>query len=331
MSAPKTVQISSRLRALLLRAERSLARLDGALATVPDPRPFVAMCLRREAASSSGLAGAPVSIEDLLAVEAGLTVTGGAARGVAEARNQIAALEQGLAELSGSGVSGQLLGSMHARLLGEGRSGPTAGRALREIERYLTARDDLPDLLRIGLIHSRLLAVRPFPSGTGRIGRLVIPLLLVERGVLRSPVLHLSGQLRLHRRRYHTSLNAARDQGDQEGWLTFFLEQLDEASVAAAEDARRVLLLQAEQRGVVIRELGRTIASGLQVLEALPEAPIVSVHDVQERIGTTYAAANNLVARLVALGILVEFTGNARNRRFRYDPFMQLFSESGGR
>jgi len=331
MSAPKSVQISPQLRALLLRAERSLARLDGALATVPDPGPFVAMCLRREAASSSGLAGAPVSLEDLLAVEAGLTVTGPAARGVAEAGNQIAALRQGLAELAVSGVSGQSLRSLHARLLGEGRSGPTTGRTLREIERYLTARDDLPDLLRIGLIHSRLLAIRPFPSGTGRVGRLVIPLLLVERGVLRSPVLHLSGQLRLHRRRYHTSLNAARDRGDQEAWLTFFLEQLEEASVLAAADARRVLVLQEEHRRIVIRELGRAVASGLQVLESLPHAPIVSVHEVQERIGTTYAAANNLVARLVSLGILVEFTGNARNRRFRYDPFVELFSEAGGR
>ena len=331
MSAPKTVQISSRLRALLLRAERSLARLDGALATVPDPGPFVAMSFRREAASSSGLAGAPVSIEDLLAVEAGLNVTGPAARGVAEASNQIAALEKGLAELSDSGVSGQSLRSMHARLLGEGRGGPTAGRALREIERFLTARDDLPDLLRIGLIHARLLAVRPFPSGTGRVGRLIIPLLLVERRVLRSPVLHLSGQLRLHRRRYHTSLNAARDRGDQEGWLTFFLEQLHEASVAAAEDARSVLVLQAEHREIVVRELGRAVATGFRVLESLPHTPIVSVQDVQQKIGTTYAAANNLVARLVALGILTEFTGNARNRRFRYDPFVELFSETGGR
>jgi len=331
MSAPKTVQISSRLRALLLRAERSLARLDGALATVPDSGPFVAMCVRREAASSSGLAGAPVSIEDLLAVEAGLNVTGPAARGVAEASNQIAALKKGLAELSDSGVSGQSLRSMHARLLGEGRGGPTAGRALREIERFLTARDDLPDLLRIGLIHARLLAVRPFPSGTGRVGRLIIPLLLVERRVLRSPVLHLSGQLRLHRRRYHTSLNAARDRGDQEGWLAFFLEQLHDASVAAAADARGVLVLQAEHREILVRELGRAVATGLRVLESLPHTPIVSVQDVQQKIGTTYAAANNLVARLVALGILVEFTGNARNRRFRYDPFVELFSEAGGR
>ncbi len=326
MIAPPTVRISAPLRALLIRTERSLARLDGALATLPDARPMVELCLRREAASSSTLAGAPVSPEELLAEEAGVGGTGTPSRGVAEGLRHLSAFREGVATAETGRITARSIRALHGHLLGEGRSGAEASRPLREIERFLGARDDLPDLLRVGLLHARVLALRPFPAGTGRVARLLVPLVLMERGVVRAPVLHFSGQLRRHRRRYHALLHGARAGGDQEAWLTFFLEQLDEAGREAADDARRFLLLLEDSRGRMVQGLGRVATNGLQVLSHLLLRPIVSVHDVQEVTGTTYAAANNLVSRLVELGVLVEVTGNARNRRFRFEPLVRLFS-----
>ena len=112
---------------------------------------------------------------------------------------------------------------------------------------------------------------------------------------------------------------------DWEGWLTFFLRGVVEVSAEAAETARCILDLRELHRLQITDRLGRTAGNGHKVLETLFDRPIVSVADVQQVTGTTYVAANNLVARLVQLGILAEITGNSRNRRFRYEPYVRLF------
>jgi Fic family protein len=140
-------------------------------------------------------------------------------------------------------------------------------------------------------------------------------------------VLYLSHYFRRYRQDYYARLQAVRDDGDWEGWLSFFLRGVKEVSEEATETARRILTMREQHRAAIADRLGRGAGSGHKILEMLFKHPIVSVHDVQARMGTTYAAANNLVGRLVELGILAEITGNARNRRFRYHPYVQLFAE----
>ena len=155
----------------------------------------------------------------------------------------------------------------------------------------------------------------------------MITFLLTEKGILHKPVLYLSHYFKRHRQAYYDYLQAVRDRGDWEGWLAFFLQGIIEVSAEATETARRILALRETHRGLITENLGRASGNGHKVLEELYDRPIVSVAQVQEIIGTTYAAANNLVSRLCDLNILEEMTGYTRNRKFRYESYIRLFTD----
>jgi Fic family protein len=203
--------------------------------------------------------------------------------------------------------------------------------ALGALEHFLHKDDEsVPLLVKIGLAHAQFETIHPFLDGNGRIGRLLITFLLCERQVLHKPVLYLSYYLKRHPQEYYDRLQAVRDRGDWEGWLTFFLHGIAEVSAQAAETARRVLALSEAHRSAITEHFGRAAGNGHKVLERLFEQPIVSVNVVQSLTGTTYPAANDLVQRFVRRRILVEITGRARNRKFRYDPYVRLFDEEAG-
>lgn len=143
-------------------------------------------------------------------------------------------------------------------------------------------------------------------------------------------MLYLSHYFKRHRAAYYERLQAVRDAGDIEGWLAFFLRGVGEVSIEAADTARRILELRETHRRGITERMGRAAGNGHRVLERLYERPIVSVTDVQEPLGTTFAGANQIVRRLVDVGILVEITGRARHRRFRYDAYVRLFDEEVG-
>jgi Fic family protein len=199
--------------------------------------------------------------------------------------------------------------------------------ALGELEKFLHARDELPPLVKIALAHVQFETIHPFLDGNGRVGRLLITFLLTERGVLHKPVLYLSHFFKRHRPAYYEHLQAVRDGGAWEAWLVFFLQGVVEVAGEAAETARRVLQLREQHRAAITAQLGRAAGNGHKVLESLFDRPIVSVNDVKAMTGTTFAAANGLVSRLVDLGLLSEMTGYARNRRFRYAPYIALFND----
>lgn len=199
--------------------------------------------------------------------------------------------------------------------------------SLGNLERFLHTDDPLPLLIKIGLAHAQFETIHPFLGGNGRVGRLLITFLLCEREVLHKPVLYLSHFFRRHRADYYDRLQAVRDAGDWEGWLAFFLRGVSEVSAEATDTARRILALREDHRNAIAAHLGRTAGSGHRVLEALFDRPIVSVSDVQSIVNVAYPAANNLLGRLADLEILEEITGQARNRRFRYEPYVRLFSD----
>ena len=185
----------------------------------------------------------------------------------------------------------------------------------------------MPTLIRIGLAHAQFETIHPFLDGNGRVGRLLITFLLCERGILGKPVLYLSHYFKRHRAEYYDRLQAVRDTGDWESWLAFFLRGVATVSAEATETARRILALREEHRTLIAAHLGRGTGTGHRVLEHLYEHPIVSVDDVSTFTGITWAAANDLVRRLVEHRVLVEVTGQRRHRRFRYDPYVRLFDE----
>jgi Fic family protein len=340
---------------LLSEADRALGRLDGSIKTLPNPDLFVFMYVRKEAVLSSQIEGTQSSLQDVLAAEAKI-LTPDRPQDAEEVVNYVRAMNHGLDRLEVLPVSIRLIREIHAQLLENvrgsnltpgdirtsqnwiGPGGCTLAEAtfvppppdqvapqLSELERFLHTDARLPLLIKIGLAHAQFETIHPFLDGNGRVGRLLITFLLCEQHVLLKPVLYLSHYFKRHRQDYYERLQAVRDQGAWEAWLAFFLRGVAEVSEQATDTARLILSLREEHRRAITDHLGRAAGNGHRVLEHLFEHPIVSVNEVQELIGTTYPAANDLVARLVEQGVLQEITGQTRNRRFRYESYIRLF------
>ena len=352
------VAITGELQALLSEADRALGRLDGSIQTLPNPDLFVFMYVRKEAVLSSQIEGTQSSLQDVLAAEAKILAPDRPAD-VDEVVNYVRAMNHGLRRLGELPVSVRLIREIHAELLqgvrgshltpGELRTsqnwiGPggctlneatfvppppyAVAEALSDLERFLHGADELPLLVKVGLAHAQFETIHPFLDGNGRVGRLLITFLLCEQLVLVKPVLYLSYYFKRHRQQYYEELQSVRDNGTWERWLAFFLRGVVEVSAQATDMARQILTLRETHRHVIAAKLGRAAGNGHRVLEYLYEHPIVSVNEVQALIGTTYPAANDLVSRLVDVGILDEVTGQARNRRFNYGSYIDLFNEA---
>ncbi|MFK7844621.1 MAG: Fic family protein [Rhodothermales bacterium] len=352
------LELKGELYRLLSKADRALGRLDGSVLTLPNPDLFVFMYVRKEAVLSSQIEGTQSSLQDLLVAEADLFGPTERPHDVDELVNHVQAMNHGLHRLSELPVSVRLIREIHGVLLqgvrgsrlqpGELRRsqnwiGPAGctlaeatyvppppekvAEALGELELFLHNQNDLPMLVKIGLAHVQFESIHPFLDGNGRIGRLLITFLLTESEILHKPVLYLSHYFKRHRQAYYDHLQAVRDNGDWEGWLAFFLRGVIEVSAEATDTARRILALREEHRSLIAEHLGRAAGNGHKVLEELFDRPIVSVAQVQEITGTTYQAANNLVSRLCELGVLEEMTGYTRNRKFRYESYVRLFTD----
>ena len=342
---------------LLSQADRAMGRLDGSVLTLPNPDLFVFMYVRKEAVLSSQIEGTQSSLQDLLSVEAEI-LNPNLPRDVDEVVNYVRAMKFGLERLAELPVSVRLIREIHNQLMQDTRGGRlTPGelrtsqnwigpggctlqtatfvppppdavpQALGELETFLHGADDLPPLVKIALAHVQFETIHPFLDGNGRVGRLLISFLLTECGILHKPVLYLSHYFKRHRALYYEHLQNVRDHGRWEEWIGFFLRGVIEIATEATETARRILALREEHRTAITDHLGRAAGNGHRILESLYQRPIVSVSDIQAQTGTTYAASNILLGRMVKLGILSEMTGNARNRRFRYDPYVRLFTD----
>lgn len=352
------IDMGGELQSLLSQADRALGRLDGSVQTLPNPDLFVFMYVRKEAVLSSQIEGTQSSLQDLLAAEARL-FDPRLPRDVDEVVNYVRAMNHGLARLGDLPVSVRLIRELHSELMrgvrggrlqpGELRTsqnwiGPAGStlnaasfvppphhvvpEALGDLENFLHHADAIPPLIKIALAHVQFETIHPFLDGNGRVGRLLITFLLTERGVLHKPVLYLSHYFKRNRQQYYDHLQAVREQGAWEPWLAFFLRGVIEVAAEAAETARRILQLREQHRSAITEHLGRASGNGHKLLESLFDRPIVGVNEVRQLTGTTYAAANSLVARLAALGVLHEMTGHARNRRFSYAPYIALFNDA---
>ena len=351
------IKLEGELQALLSKADRAVGRLDGSIQTLPHPDLFVAMYVRKEAVLSSQIEGTQSSLQDVLEAEAQV-FSPDHPSDVNEVFNYVRAMNHGLERLRALPVSIRLIREIHTELLtdvrgqhltpgelrtsqnGIGPGGCTLAeatfvpppphevpKALSNLERFLHADTPLPLLIKIGLAHTQFETIHPFLDGNGRIGRLLITFLLCEKQVLLKPVLYLSYFFKRYRQQYYDHLQAVRDDGDWERWLTFFLQGVLEVSQQATNTVRQILTLREQHRQVITDQLGRAAGNGHRVLEYLYQHPIVSVTEVQDLIGATFPAANNLVKRLVENGILQESTGQKRNRRFTFQDYIRLFHD----
>ncbi|HQK88540.1 MAG TPA: Fic family protein [Acidobacteriota bacterium] len=351
------LRLDGALQKLLSQADYALGRLDGAVLTLPNPDLFVFMYVRKEAVLSSQIEGTQSSLQNLLAAEARLQDPNTPAD-VNEVINYVRAMNHGLQRLADLPVSMRLIREIHVELIRGVRGGRlTPGelrtsqnwigpggctlaeatfvpppphevpQALADLERFLHSQDPLPPLIQVGLAHAQFETIHPFLDGNGRIGRLIITFLLVEKKLLSRPVLYLSHYFKRHRAEYYDRLQAVRDRGDWEGWIEFFLRGVAEVSNQATDTAAAILRMREDYRAKITEHLGRAAANGQRIMERLFDRPIVTVNTVREWLDVTPAGANQLVNRLAAIGVLREITGFARNRRFRFDPYLRLFEE----
>jgi Fic family protein len=351
------LDLNGALRDKLSAADHALGRLDGAVLTLPNPDLFVFMYVRKEAVLSSQIEGTQSSLQNLLAAEAQL-FDPDTPKDVNEVANYVRAMNHGLARLAELPVSVRLIREIHAELMqgvrggrlqpGELRTtqnwiGPggctlatatfvpppphEVPQALSDLERFLHD-GGLPSLVPVGLAHAQFETIHPFLDGNGRIGRLLIAFLLTEKRLLAKPVLYLSHYFKQHRSEYYERLQAVRDAGDWESWIAFFLDGVIEVSQQATHTAAAILRMREAFRTRITEGLGRAAANGQRVMDRLFDHPIVTVATVREWLGLTPAGANQIVARLENIGLLREITGYSRNRRFRFEPYLQLFEEA---
>jgi Fic family protein len=351
------VNIDSEMQRLLSEADRALGRLEGSIQTLPNPDLFVLMYVRKEAVLSSQIEGTQASINDLLKAEAKV-FDANAPRDVDEVINYVTAMNHGLARLPELPLSVRLIREIHERLLdgvrgrnlqpGELRRsqnwiGPQrstlmtatfvppphqeAANALGELEKFLHQTDDIPPLVKIGLVHAQFETIHPFLDGNGRIGRLLITFFLCQQGILQKPVLYLSHFFKQNRTEYYERLQKIRDEGEWEDWLKFFLKGVATVATQATETARQIVGLREQHRTLITNNFGSAGANGARLLEHLYRRPTTSVNAVKDFLEISYPNANNLVEKFRNNGILFEVTGNARNRQFLYTPYIDLFSK----
>ncbi len=350
------VVLEGSLQQLLESAVLALGRLDGVSALLPDTSLFLYAYVRKEAVMSSQIEGTQSSLSDLLLFELE-EAPGSPIDDVVEVSNYVAALEHGLARLRGGfPLSNRLIREIHGILLARGRgSGQDPGEFRRSqnwiggnrpgnavfvppphttvpecmgaLERFLHTEDDgLPMLVRAGLAHVQFETIHPFLDGNGRIGRLLIPLLLCHAGMLREPLLYLSLFLKQNRSTYYDLLDQVRRTGDWEAWLAFIIEGLQQTAEGAVQTANRLMELFQVDRGH-IESHGRRAGSALRVHEALKARPILSMPEVCRRTGLSFPAASSAMNLLVEVAVAREFTGKRRNRLFVYDRYLAILNE----
>ena len=344
------------LQQLLERALIALGRLDSVTVLLPQPALFIYAYVRKEAVLSSQIEGTQSSFSDLVMFESD-EAPGTPIADVVEVSSYVAALDHGLKRMRGGfPLSNRLIREIHGVLLSEGRGmekspgefrtsqnwigGSRPGNAafvpppptevagcMGELERFLHAKEDgTPVLLRAGLAHVQFETIHPFLDGNGRVGRLLITLLLCHAGVLREPLLYLSLYFKQHRSAYYDLLDEVRRTGDWEAWLAFFLKGVRETAEGAVATSTRLTDLF-KTNAARIEELGRRAGSALRVHQALTSHPVRSLSQVCDHSGLTPPTASSAMKSLVELGIAREITGRRRGRLFAYAGYLSILNE----
>ncbi|MYD96717.1 MAG: Fic family protein [Gammaproteobacteria bacterium] len=342
------------LYGLLEGANRAIGRLQGVSSVLPGTPLFLYMYVRKEALLSSQIEGTQSSLSDLLLHEDRDAPGAPVDADVEEVSNYVNALNHGLDRLDeGLPVSVRLVRELHEVLLRGGRGsaaspgefrrsqnwigGTRPGNArfvppppelvvelMSDLERFIhDATHPLPLLLKIGLVHVQFETIHPFLDGNGRLGRLLITLLLCSHDVLDDPLLYLSLYFKTHRDEYYDLLQSVRTRGDWEAWLTFFLEGIVETADQAADTATDLLdLFDRDRRR--IEALGRPAGSALRVHQIVQERPFVSVPAAAKRLGLSRPTVARSVEHLEKLGVLHEVTGRRWGRTYAYREFLHI-------
>lgn len=341
---------------LLEQATLALGRLDSVSTLLPDPHLFLYTYVRKEAVLSSQIEGTQSSLSDLLLFELA-EAPGAPVDDVVEVSRYVAALNHGIVRIRGGfPLANRLLREIHGELLTSGRGStkdpghfrrsqnwiggtrPSNARfvpppphavveCMADLEKFLhDPETPLPVLAKAALAHVQFETIHPFLDGNGRVGRLLITLILSASGTLTEPLLYLSLYFKEHRAEYYELLDVVRATGDWEAWLDFFLEGVRTTANGAVATAQRLAVIVSEDRER-IQSGGRAAGSALRTHDVMRERPVTTLTHVAQRAGLSFPAASAGMDLLVKLGIARELTGRQRNRIFGYDRYLATLSE----
>jgi len=337
-------------------AASAVSRLEVAGAMVPSPDWFLYGFVRKEAVVSSQIEGTQATLEDVVAYE--VTHQSQQPADVEEVCNYVDALTYARSELAkpkGLPLCTRLLCAVHKRLMqgargsekdpgairtsqnwiggtrpGNARFVPpppeTVSDALAALEQWIHSDDSLPPLVRAGLAHVQFETIHPFLDGNGRIGRLLITLLVEHWGLLSSPLLYLSLGFKRHRQEYYRRLDAVRTDGDWEGWTSFFLHCVEASANDGVKTAKRLFRLVGADRCTVSEHKAATVTS-VRLFEQIPEHPMITLATAMQLVDATKPTAGKAIDALCQAGILQEITGRKRDRIYAYQAYLDVLSE----
>ena len=358
----------ARLSLKLGQANRAVGALRGIRNLLPNPDPFLSGCVFREALYSSQVEGTQSSMDDLLLAEEDgrePAADGGSSLrdDRTETSNYVKALNHGIAhlrdELDGSlPLSLRLLRNLHGMLLESGRGAQKSPGEFRriqnwvgsgsgdlsyippppsavedcmtELESFIVAPDlEMDPLIRAGLAHAQFETIHPFLDGNGRIGRLLIVLMLINEQVLSDPWLYVSLPIKKTRQSYYEHLQSTHTCGDWTGWLLYFLQVITEAARDAEATAREAEALFHRDEQRIIGKVGVRSPATLAVHRALQLLPISSIRRLQETTGFSQPAIKTALDRLIEIGIVRPFDDRAWRQRFVYHDYMEILRRDG--
>lgn len=349
------IVLDDAIRQSLSDALTALGNLAIAADMVPNADWFLYGFIRKEALITSQIEGTQATLQDVLAFEAGEKAE--RPDDVQEVCNYVDALAYARKELTkthGLPISVRLFCNIHKRLMqgvrgsdkqpgqirrsqnwiggtrpGNARFVPPppelVPEALSALEKWIHSDDKLPPLIRIGLAHVQFETIHPFLDGNGRIGRLLIALLVEHWGILQAPLLYLSVAFKRHRQDYYDHLNAVRVSGDWENWTRFFLDCVAEAAADAVTSAQRLHALTATDRQRVHAQPTTTVPA-IRLFERLPSHPLVTLPRSCELLGVSKPTAIKALDALQAAGVLHEITGKRRDRVYAYQAYLQILA-----
>jgi Fic family protein len=350
------LEITPPLQDLIEKANRGLGRLDGIARVLPDPSLFIYTYVRKEALLSSQIEGTQSSFSDLLLFEAE-EAPGVPINDVEEVSHYVAAMNHAMDRLRGGfPISLRLICETHQILLSGARGGnkqpgefrtsqnwiggsrpgnarfvpPPPNRVMEcldLLEKFL--HDDpvkTPLLIKAALSHVQFETIHPFLDGNGRIGRLLITLLLCAEEALSAPMLYLSLYFKTNRDAYYDLLQRVRTEGNWEAWLDFFLRGVVETTEQAAATAKKTMALFTTDRAR-IEALGRPAGSVLRVYDILQKRVAISIPRTSEQLGISQPTVTSAIGHLVKLRIAREATGRKRKKLYVYDAYLAMLGE----
>ena len=349
------LQYNDEMNSLIEKAMAALGRLDGISSILPNPDLFLYMFVRKEAVLSSQIEGTQSSLTELLEFE-NLKRTSSSIDDVKEVSNYVKAMDYGVKRIKELPVSSRLLREMHKILVKGTRGGqkspgdfrksqnwiggskPANARfvppphqevlnCMSDLEKFLNdPNNTMPIIIKAGLAHVQFETIHPFLDGNGRIGRILITLILLSEKILEKPLLYLSLFFKEHRDEYYDSLSKVRTDGDWEGWIKFYLRGIYEVSREAAKSAKSIINLKAKHSTLLVN-LGKASDSALKLLDLLYNNPIQTVGSVSKSLKLSAPSSRKAINNLVSLGILKENTGKKRDREYWYEEYLSILIE----